>query len=210
MRGMEPNSAHYSIDYLNQIAPSQKRSFANDKMFLLIIGGVLLLAIIGGLFMFGAFGRGPDLTTRLENVSANLTTLEKISRNASSQNSISSNRLRSLNASLVAQLTTTNSQITEPLKDNHVPTKLPQKIVDDNAKTDLVAKLQDASLNGRSVFDRVYSVNMNYQLESLLIELTSIDKETSSKSLKSFIKDTKANLGPLQEQFSEFARTNTN
>lgn len=198
---MDPNQPRYSIDYLNQIAPQEKRTFAGDKMFFFVIGGGLLLAIIVGILMLTS-NRGPDLTTRIETMAAQMQTLQSIAQNANSQ-SITSNQLQSINANLALQLTTANAAIAKPLAENNIPTPLPDKVIAANADTDLVTKLADAKLN--AVFDRTYSTNMSYELTSLIIQMNDLEKDSSSKSLQDFIIKTRNNLAPIQKQLQEFA-----
>ena len=198
---MDPNQPRYTIDYLNQIAPQEKRTFAGDKMFFFVIGGGLLLAIIVGILMLTS-NRGPDLTTRIETMAAQMQTLQSIAQNANSR-SITSNQLQSINANLALQLTTANAAIAKPLAENNIPTPLPDKVIAANADTDLVNKLADAKLN--AVFDRTYSTNMSYELTSLIIQMNDLEKDSSSKSLQDFIVKTRNNIAPIQKQLQEFA-----
>ena len=196
---MQPTQPQGSLDYLNQIAPQEKRDLRNDKMFFGIIGVGLVLAIVVGLMVLNS---GPNLTTDLENLSAQLTTLQKITSSANT--TIHDNQLQGINANLTLQLTNANQALTAPLKSVGInPSAIPQTIVAKNADTDLVNKLKDAQLN--AVFDRVYSTNMSYEIQAVLIQMRGIEKQTNNSSLKSFIDSTRNNLQPLQTQMQSFA-----
>lgn len=202
MNTMQSDQSSYSIDYLNQIAPKEKRSFKNDKMFFGIIGGGLLLALIVGAMALSKAGSGPTVTIQLENLTAQLITLQKIATKANT--TIQSDTLQSINANLAIQLTNANQAIGVPLKNNNVnAAAIPASITAANADTDLVSKLTDAQLN--AVFDRVYSTNMAYEVDAVLIQMRSIEKQTTSKSLKSFIDSTTSNLQPIETQLQNFA-----
>lgn len=201
MNTMEPNQPHYSIDYLNEIAPSQRRSLGNDKLFFAIIIGALLIALLMGVFFLTRGGESN--TQQTQNLSARLQTLQKIATNANQKNAIKSNELKGINANLLTQLTNANQKITEPLEKSSGKTELPKNIVSANAETDLQATLEDARLN--AVFDRVYSINMSYQLQSLLLQMQTLDNRTKNQSLKSYLVSTKKNLQPIEKQFTQFA-----
>jgi hypothetical protein len=83
---MNPDQNQYSIDYLNQIAPQPKKPGINNTLFLAIIGGAVVVALIVGALMLSK-GTGP--TQKMEMLAARLTTLQTISTKA--QTNIKSN-----------------------------------------------------------------------------------------------------------------------
>lgn len=200
---MQPNKPQYSIDYLNQIAPQEKRRASNDKLFFGVMGAGLIIALIIGVTLLSNSG-GPSLTIQLQNLAAQLTTLQQVANSANT--SIQSNQLQGINANLAIQLTNANQAITTPLKNNGVPAAIPQSIISENSDSTLISQLKDAKLN--AVYDRVYSTNMTYELSNVLIQMRIIGKESQSKSLSTFINTTEANLQPIYTQLQQFSNQN--
>jgi hypothetical protein len=189
----------YSIDYLNQIAPQQKKPGLSNKLFLMIAGGGLVLAIIVGIIVLTSSGSGP--TEKMQTLAARLLTLQTISDKA--QKNIKSSQLRSTNSTLTIFLTNANHDIIDPLAKNNVDIKkLDKKIVALENGTDLTKKLEDARLN--AVYDRTYAREMGYQLDTVAALMKDIYTSSGSKSLKEFLVTTDNNLQPLKKQFYEF------
>lgn len=195
-----PSQSQYSIDYLNQIAPQEKKPGLSNKLFLFIAGGGLLLAIVVGILALSSSGTGP--TQKMQTLAARLTTLQTISDKA--QKNIKSGDLRSSNSSLTIFLTNANHDIVTPFKNNGVDIKkIDKKITTQEAGTDLIKKLDDARLN--AIYDRTYASEMSYQLQTVAALMTDLYKNTKSKSLKDFLVTTDNNLTPIKEQFKTFS-----
>jgi len=194
------NQQQYSIDYLNQIAPQQKKPGLNNRMFFLIIGGGLILAIIvGALTLFSGGNSGP--TQKMETLAARIKTLQTISD--ASQVNIKSNNLRSINSTLDILLTNAYHDITTPLTNNGIDIKnIDKKITATESGDALTQKLTDAKLN--AVFDRTYASEMNYQLNTVFILMQDIYTHVNSKSMKDFITTTTTNLQPIQKELDSF------
>ena len=195
-----PNQSPYSIDYLNQIAPQQKKPGMSNKLFLMIAGGALLLAIIVGIFALSGGANGS--TQKMQTLAARLTTLQTISDKA--QKNIKSNELRSSNSSLTIFLTNANHDIATPFSKNGVDVKkIDKTITTKEAGTALTKTLDDARLN--AVYDRTYAREMGYQLDTVAALMKDIYTNTKSKSLKDFLVATDNNLLPIKNQFKEFS-----
>lgn len=195
------NPNQYPIDYLNQIAPQQPKQ-ADNKRFFLFIGGGLLIAIIVGVLALSS-GSGP--TQKMQTMAARMTALQEISSN--SQKNIKSGQLRTTNSTLTIFLTNANRDAAEPLKKSGVDIKkLDNKIKTAENGEKLKATLEDARLN--ATFDRTYSREMSYQLDTLAALMKQIYAETGSKSLKTFLESTDANLQPIKKQLTEFNAVN--
>jgi hypothetical protein len=195
-----PNQSPYSIDYLNQIAPQEKKPGMSNKFFLFIIGGGLLVAIIVGIFALSSGSNGP--TQKMQTLSARLTTLQTISDKA--QKNIKSGDLRSTNSSLTIFLTNANRDIVTPFGKNGVDIKkIDKKIISKEAGTAVTKKLEDARLN--AVYDRIYASEMGYQLETVAALMKDIYTNSKSKSLKEFLVATDDNLLPIKKQFQEYS-----
>jgi len=197
----QPNQPQqYSIDYLNQIAPQPKKPGLNRRLFLVIIGGGLVLVlIVGVLTLFSSGSNGP--TQKMETLAARLKTLQTISDNA--QPNIKSNSLRSTNSTLDILLTNANRDIITPLSKNNIDIKnIDKSITATENGSALSQKLSDAKLN--AVFDRTYASEMNYQLNTVLVLMQDIYTRVNSKSMKDFINTTTTNLQPIEKQFDNF------
>jgi hypothetical protein len=198
---MYPNENQYSIDYLNQIAPGPKKPGLSNKLFFLLIGGGLLIAIIVGIALLSG---GTSNTTRLETLAARLQTLQTIS--TASQKNLKSGMLRSTNSNLSIFLTNANRDISTPLSINGVNIKkLDKNIVASENGAPLTARLEDARLN--AVFDITYAREMNYQLATVAGLMKEIYSSTKSKSLKDFLVATDDNLQPIKKQLADFNGT---
>lgn len=201
-----PQGTQYSIDYLNQIAPKPQKQGLNNRLFLIIIGGGLLLALIVLVLTLTNSGSGP--TQKMQTFAARVQSLEKITADA--QRNIKSNDLRGTNSNLTLFLTNTDQGMTTPLKNNNVDVKTLDPTVLASAKSDgdaLTAKLEDARLN--AVFDRTYAQEMSYQLSTLRTLMSSIYTSSGSKSLKDFLQTTDNTLVPIQKQFNSFNNTSS-
>lgn len=193
----------YSIDYLNQIAPQQQKPGLSNKLFLLIVGGGVLLAAIVGLLMLTSNSNGP--TQKMQRLAARLQTLEQISNKA--QPFIKSGVLRGTNSNLGIFLTNANRDIAEPLKTNGVDVKKLNKDIAAKEKGDkLTQTLEDARLN--ATYDRTYAREMGYQLETTELLMEDIYDATKSKSLREFLVNTDDNLKPIRKQLTDFNAAN--
>jgi hypothetical protein len=198
---MNPEQNQYPVDYLNQIAPKQTKPTMNPKVLMGLIAGVILIAVIA-LFALSSGGQGP--VQKMQTLAARLQTLQTISSKA--QKNIKSGDLRSINSNLTIYLTNTNRDIAEPLSKNNVDIKkLDKTIVTAEKGEELSKKLEDARLN--ATFDRVYTREMTYQLDTLAGLMQEIYGSTNSKSLKDFLVTTDENLQPIKKQLSEFNAT---
>lgn len=201
---MNPDQNPYPIDYLNQIAPETPKQGMNNKLFFMLIGGGLLIAIIVGILALTSGSSGP--TQKMQTLAARMITLQTISSDA--QKNIKSNQLRTTNSTLSLFLTNANRDIAEPLSKNGVDVKKIDKSIQTKEKGEkLTAKLEDARLN--ATFDRIYASEMNYQLETTAALMKEIYTSTGSKSLKEFLEKTDDNLQPIKKQLADFNATNS-
>lgn len=200
---MQPEQNQYPIDYLNQIAPEAPKQGMNNKLFFMLIGGGLLVAIIVGVLALTSGSSGP--TQKMQTLSARMATLQTIS--SDSQKNIKSGALRSTNSTLNIFLTNANRDIAEPLSKNGVDVKKIDKSIQTKENGEaLKAELEDARLN--AIFDRVYAREMSYQLETIAALMKEIYTSTGSKSLKEFLENTDSNLQPIKQQLADFNAAN--
>lgn len=199
-----PNQTPYSIDYLNQIAPPTKQPGVGNKLFFLLIGGGLLVAIIIGVVAFSSGGNGP--TKKMQTLAARLATLHTISDKE--QKNIKSSQLRSTNSNFTLFLANANRDITGPLSKNGVDVaKLDKTITASETGAELQKSLDDARLN--AIYDRIYAREMGYQLDTVAALMKELYTGTNSKALKDFLVATDANLQPIKKQFYEFNAANS-
>lgn len=201
---MEPNQPQYSIDYLNQIAPEEKKPGLGNKLFFGVLGGGLLLAIGVFFMIINGGGGAATQTSRLQTLSARLTTLQSITQSANS--SITNNQLEAINSSLNLALVNASRAIEEPLINNKInAAKLPPEILAKEDGSALTTLLEDAQLN--AVYDRTYAREMHYQATSLLSLMSEINNGTKSQSTKKFLEKTTKDITPINEQLGAFKDT---
>ena len=110
-----------------------------------------------------------------------------------------------VNSSLVSVLTTANSSIAEPLKNNGIDLKKQQKeIAKLDPSTDLEKKLDEAVLNAQ--IDTIYAHEINVQLTDTINMMKRLSKSTSSKSMKNYLEKTVDNLQNIQKQITEIIK----
>ncbi len=195
---MNPDQNPYPVDYLNQIAPQQKKLMLNSKLVIGLISGVVLLVIIA-VFIINSSATGP--TQKIQTLAARLLTLQTISSDA--QKTIKSSALRSINSTLTIYLENTNRDIVSPLAKSGVDvTKIDKSITQQEDGSALKQKLEDARLN--ALYDRTYSREMTYQLDTVATLMQDIYSNSGNKTLKDFLQTTASNLQPITKQLSEF------
>jgi hypothetical protein len=202
---MEPNQNEYPIDYLNQIAPEQKKPLMNSKIVLVIVGiGAILAAVVGFLLLVNSGGASDS--QKLQTLSARMQTLEKISKSA--EKNIKSSALRSTNSTLSLFLTNANRDIVTPLKNNSIKaTNLDKTIVKKEDGAKVITTLENARLN--AIYDRTYAREMSFQLDTVASLMKQIYTTTKSKSLKDFLLSTDTNLKPIRTQLADFNAVNS-
>lgn len=203
---MYPDQSQYSIDYLNQIAPQQKKPGIGNKVFVIIflILGVLGVVIGALALMNSADTPKKDITTlglRLQN-------LQKITSGAGKD--ISNGGLQVANSNLTLFLTNTNRELATPLTNNKIDLKKADKslIASETALTTKITDgLTEARLNVR--YDTTYAAEINYQLTLLSVLMKKIQTQTNSQSLKDFITKTQKDLTPIHDQIKAYITSTT-
>jgi hypothetical protein len=191
-------------DYLDQIATPQQKPGIDNKLFLVIIAGAVLLIVILAITIFSSLGGSKSVST--ERLALRLQTLEKVSQD--SQKRLASSALRSTNSNLRASLINANRDIATPLKAAEINLKkADKKLVAEENGTKLKAALEDARLN--ATFDRTYAKEMSYQLETTTILMNRLLATTKSTSLKTFLNASLKDLVSLQKQFSKYSSANS-
>lgn len=192
---------NYSIDYLNQIAPPEKKPLFDRKIIFLLIGGGVLAVIALVFILLG----GSSSTQKIQTLAARLQTLQSIVDE--SQRTIKSSSLRTTSSNLSIYLTSANRDIAGPLQTYGLSSEtLDKKIVAAENGAELKKTLEDARLN--AVFDRTYAREMSYQLATVTSLMQEIYNSANSTSLKSYLETTEANLTPIKKQLADFNAAN--
>ena len=202
---MQPNQNEYPIDYLNQIAPAEKKPLMNNQIIIVLVGILAILAAVIGFLIFVTSSGASD-GQKLQTLSARMQTLAKISKSA--EKNIKSGTLQSTNSTLSLFLTNANRDIVSPLQKNGVKvTAIDKSILKKEDGTKVIATLEDARLN--AVYDRTYAREMSFQLDTVANLMQQLYKTTKSKSLKDFLISTDTNLKPIRTQLAAFNAVNS-
>lgn len=200
---MQPNQNQYPIDYLNQISPEVKKPAMQNRILYIVISAAVLLTLV--IAVFALLGSGSGSSKSLSTLAARLQTLQSIA--STSQQTIKSSQLRTINSSLSLFLTNTNRDILEPLTANKIKsTALDKTVLAKENGAELKKTLEDARLN--AVFDRTYAREMSYELDTVAALMKELYTDTKSQSLKAFLETTDTNLQPIKKQFSDFNAAN--
>lgn len=199
---MQPEQQpQHPIDYLDSIAtvPKNAGKGPSDRFFFgAIIAAALVALVVGGFVLLAGRGDGQaDLST----LSVRLKNLQEIADD--NQKNIVSSKLRGTNTNLSLVLANANRDISAELTASGIAAnKIDAEIVARENTDELEEILEDARLNG--IFDRIYSREMAYELETLLILIAQLEEDTKSTSQQEFLTTTYDNLAPLQESFAKF------
>lgn len=199
----DPNN-QAPIDYLNQIAPQQKRPGVDKRAAILVIAliGVVLAIVISFLVFISSSSAGPK--TSMMTLAARMQAMQTVSDQA--QKNIKSSQLRGVNSSLKILLTNANRDIAAPLKTENIDIgKLDKKVVDAEKTAKLTATLEDARLN--ATFDDTYAREMSFKLQTISLLMQQIYDKSNSKSMQDFLMETDDNLQPIKQQLEEFNST---
>ena len=194
----QPNGPQYSIDYLNQIAPQQSNSGMSNKLFFIIIGIVLFIAMIVGIMVFSS---GSNNTDKILTLAVKTGQLQMITTDASER--ITSNKLQVINSSLDLHLTNIGRELAEPLLAEEVNLEeLIESSVEGGDNAELVETLDEAKLN--AVYDRVYAREMAYELAIMFALVSEIEIETTNSSILKTLADLRKDLTPIREELAGF------
>lgn len=194
----QPNGPQYSIDYLNQIAPKQSNSGMSNKLFFIIIGIVVFLAMIVGAMVFSS---GSDNTDKVLTLAIKTGQLQTITTGANER--ITSNKLQVTNSSLDLHLNNIGRELAEPLLAEGVNLEeLIESSIEGGDNAELLETLDEARLN--AVYDRVYAREMSYELAVMFALVSEIEIETTDPDILKTLADLRKNLTPIREELAGF------
>lgn len=198
----QDNNQQNPIDYLDQIAPAAPKSNWILSKKPILIGLIVMAALLIIISAFSIFSGNTKTTVRL---AARLVNTEVLTKDASKN--IKSSQLRATNSNLQSYLSNTIRDVEPFLTKDGVKIKsLDKNILASEANTKLNAILEDARLN--AVYDRVYTSEMAYRLDTIITLMNQIKKGSSNKQLKEFLVNSIDNLNPIQKQFADFNAAN--
>lgn len=199
---MNPQNGQTPLDYLNQIAPSTpKRPPFRLNFRTIIVGAIILIVLVGTLSLIVS-SISNSRKEPWEQLSARLTTTQKISTDAT--NNLTDSQLRSLNSNLKLYLTNTQRDIAGPLGRMNINTaKLSPNVVANESGADSTARLEDARLNAK--FDSTYAREISYQLATILSLYQKLYGNSGNEATKTFLKSSYDNLVPIQKSFTDYS-----
>lgn len=187
--------------YLDQISAQPERPAMNNRFFFGAIGAALVVIIAAVVFIFATSSPSNEITP--EQLGLRLQALQKVSEEG--QKNIKDSQLRAINSRLTTQLTGTNRDITEPLKNAKIDLKKASKSLvsrEEKYIDTLKTELEDARLNDE--FDGTYAREMAYEIDTATIMMKAVRKKSDSKSMKTFIDGTYDNLVSLQKELQNY------
>lgn len=196
-----PEEPHYSVDYLNQIAPPSQAKSINKFVIIGFIVGVLALA---GIIMVLLLGSKPDFSSQARATLARINTIQTLSKEQ--QGHLIENDLSSMNATLSTSLGSMATELEETMKSSGIKKT---DLADKAKKTEtayaeaLSTKLEDAYLTG--MLDRVYAREMTYQLTILKSQMLKLKNVGNKKSLREFYETNSKTIDAAITSFSEFS-----
>lgn len=189
------------LDYLNSISAQPRATTMNPVKLWAFIGGGLLL-VVAIFFMLMNFTKGSTPTDkfvvyqyRLTQVTSTAKTNAKLIKN-SDLRALSS----SMNTILVGALAESNQQLGYfDLKKSVDPPQTAAVVKEFSA---LTTKLDNANLNNN--FDQVYAREMAYQVAALVADITTLEKATSSSSVRTSLETSRKNIAPYINQYNDY------
>lgn len=197
-------SSNSAVDYLQSISTAEPTKKANSPLVLVIIIGIVLIIAVGVASLF--LSSKPTNVSRMQSVYSRMEMLNGIIKKHHKK--LRSSNLRKVNSSAKIFMENALRDIEKPLEINKIAvTKaamLPQIVsADAKRETDLTESFEEARLNLN--LDRVYARNMSYEISLLRTKMRETYQNTNSKSLKTFLEETDANMKPIADEFSTFS-----
>lgn len=193
----------YSVDYLNQIAPPQRKTVNPLAMFG-VIGGIITAAIIAVVLIVSSSSSTPS--TQMQQALARISSLQTVSD--AQQKHLAENDINQANATLGSALSSMKTDLTAIMKTQKV--KAASKNAADTKSeaaylTKLQKKLDDSYQRG--TLDRTYTAQMTYELTLLKSKLKKLQNSSSSKSLTTFCTGAIANLDAILTAYANSVET---
>lgn len=195
---------NYSVDYLNQIAPTQQKTVNRFAVFGLI-GGVLM-ALIAAIVIMANAG-GPDFSSQAKSVQARITTLQTVAD--AEQPNLKENAISEANSALSSALTSMNADLTALMKAKGLKASSSSSATISKTEKTYAANLQkklDDSYQ-RGTLDRTYTTQMTYELTLLRSSLLKMKNTANSKSVNAFTASAVTNIDAILKAYGNFSAT---
>ena len=204
-------NGQYAVDYLGGIAPDQPidsvtigNKTSSKKTFFIgigIIGAGILTAM---LMLFTPNNKGVSNLNESSLFSSMVSTSE-ITKTAGRK--IKSSKLRAINSSLNSQLLGSITEMADPLAKSGIDSKkLEATAKKPTAKeSERIQTLENARLN--ATYDRAYSREITYRLDTMLVTLNRIDKINTRASMREFTKNTRTKLESIKKALDEVSNS---
>ena len=120
---------------------------------------------------------------------------------------IKSSKLRAINSSLNSQLLGSITEMADPLAKSGIDSKkLEATAKKPTAKeSERIQTLENARLN--ATYDRAYSREITYRLDTMLVTLNRIDKINTRASMREFTKNTRTKLESIKKALDEVSNS---
>lgn len=197
---VSPNDP-YPLDYLNQIAPVEKKSVNKFAVFALI-GSVLLVAI-AAVILFASSGP-PDFSTQAKAVQSRITTLQTVAD--AQQSHLKETAISEANSSLASALTSMDAELSTIMKTKGIKKSPAAAKSTEKAYADALSKKLDDSYQ-RGTLDRTYAAQMTYELTVLKSRLNRMKNSANSKSVTTYVNSAVVNIDAILKAYSKFSAT---
>lgn len=198
------SNEQYSVDYLNQIAPSQKKSTSRFAVFA-PIGGIILVAL-AAVIIFANAGP-PDFSTQAKSAQSRIITLQTVADGQ--QTHLKENTISEANSSLASALTSMNTELTAIMKTKGIrvadSTKVAVSKTEKAYAENLTKKLDDSYQRG--TLDRTYASQMTYELTVLRSTLNRMKNTANSKSVTTYVNSAVTNIDAILKAYNAFSAT---
>lgn len=198
----DANTANYSVDYLNQIAPKEQKA-VNRFAVIALIGGVLVSALFGVILLSSS--SGPNANDQLAPIAARIATLEAVTK--TQQPHLRETKISEANAALNSSLTSMGADIQAILKARKL------KVNDKSAagkkektyNTELAKTLDDSYQRG--TLDSIYTSQMTYELTLLKSKVSKLKRSTKSTELTDFSNSAISNIDTILKAYEAIQKS---
>lgn len=200
--GADSRSPEYSIDYLNQIAPTEQK-VVNRFAVLGLIGGGILAAIFAVILLSNSGGPGPN--DQLIPISERIATLQSVT--STEQTHLTEDQISQANAALSSSLSSMTTSIQAIMKERNVKDSSGSSTAktESGYATTLTNTLENSYQRG--TLDRTYTVQMTYELTVLRSRITKLKQSTSNQEITSFCNTSLSNIDLVLKAYASFDAT---
>ncbi|MFZ1258349.1 MAG: hypothetical protein WAQ25_02660 [Candidatus Saccharimonas sp.] len=201
-----PLSTHYSVDFLDQIAPSQQKKPVHKFAVLGLIGAVLVMV---GVFLVVIMNSGgPNTAEQTKSLQGRIKTLQAVTD--VQKKHLKQTALNEANSTLSSALTTMQADLTTLMKAKNIKSSGEAATSASKAEAAYLATLQkklDDSYQ-RGTLDRNYASQMTYELTILRSKLQKLSNSANSQSTTAFCTTSIKNINAILLAYSKAGAAN--